>query len=61
MRFIKLDEVIEMTGLPRASIYKAMNAGTFPKTVPVGGRAVAWIDLEVLEWMARKIEERDGN
>jgi len=59
MRFIRLQDVIEKTGLPRASIYKRMKVGLFPKSVAVGGRAVAWIEQEILDWMADRVAERD--
>jgi len=46
MRLIRLKEVMNRTGLGRTSIYNFMNAGTFPKSVQLGERAVAWVDEE---------------
>lgn len=40
MRFIRLKEVMHVTGLGRSSIYNYMAEGRFPKTVLLGGRAV---------------------
>lgn len=42
-RFLRLPAVIEMVGLQRATIYKQMAAGSFPKPIQIGARAVAWI------------------
>ncbi|KAE8177246.1 hypothetical protein CIT27_08055 [Photobacterium carnosum] len=42
MRFICLKEVMHVTGLGRSSIYNHMAEGCFPKTISLGGRAVAW-------------------
>ncbi|MDV2312019.1 AlpA family phage regulatory protein, partial [Vibrio cholerae] len=36
----------------RSTIYKFMADETdFPKSVPLGGRAVAWVESEIEEWM----------
>lgn len=58
-RLIKLPEVCSKTGLSRAGVYKRMNEGAFPSRVPLGGRAVAWIDSEVDEWIENQISRRD--
>ena len=59
MRFLRLKEVIELTGLSRSTIYKYIDEGLFPRSVPLGGRAVAWVDQEVQDWVLARIEERD--
>ncbi|MEL0610335.1 AlpA family transcriptional regulator [Vibrio echinoideorum] len=51
MRFLRLKEVIALTGLGRSSIYKFMDENTFPKTVSLGGRVVALVESEIEEWM----------
>jgi len=61
MKFIKLTEVIAMTGLGRSSIYNFMADGSFPQSVPLTARAVRWLEKEVQEWMLEKIAERDLN
>ena len=60
MRLIKLKEVMDCTGLGRSSIYSYIGEGSFPKSVPLGGRAVAWVESEVEEWILEKIGQRDG-
>lgn len=59
MRFIKLKEVMEKTGLARATVYKHVANNKFPKSVSLGERAVAWIESEVEEWMLERIAQRD--
>ena len=59
MRFMRISEVIETTGLGRSSIYKLMASGDFPKPVSLGARAVAWVSGEINEWMTARIDERD--
>ncbi|CAA0097839.1 Uncharacterised protein [BD1-7 clade bacterium] len=59
MRLMRLKEVIDCTGLGRSSIYKYISEDQFPKPVPLGGRAVAWVESEINDWIIAKIEERD--
>jgi prophage regulatory protein len=58
MRFIRLKEVISMTGLGRSSIYKFMGEGHFPQSISLGERAIAWELGEIEEWISIKIEGR---
>ena len=68
-RFIRLPEVLTRTGYGRTTIYRKMEDGSFPRSVKLGGpledpnafdcRAIAWIEEEVDQWMATRIEERD--
>lgn len=60
MKIIRLNGVKVATGLGRSSIYKMMAEGTFPKSVPLTGKAVGWIDEEVDVWVQARINERDG-
>lgn len=60
MRILRLKDVIEKTGLARSTIYKHIDLGIFPKPVPLGGRAVGWVDSELQEWISERIRERDG-
>jgi len=57
IHLIRLPEVQKITGMSRAGIYKAIAADTFPKQIPIGDRAVAWIDGEVFEWRDARIDD----
>lgn len=61
MRLIRLKEVKHATGLGRSTIYKYIEDGTFPKSVSLGERAVAWVESEVVGWVMARIEARDTN
>ncbi|HCG7088210.1 TPA: AlpA family transcriptional regulator [Vibrio parahaemolyticus] len=58
MKLIRQKEVTEMTGVSRASVYKLMAVGRFPKSVSLGERAVAWVESEVQEWILERIAEQ---
>ncbi|MEZ8105838.1 AlpA family transcriptional regulator [Vibrio cortegadensis] len=60
MRFLRLKDVIAATGLSRSTIYKFMDEEVFPKTIPLGGRAVAWLESEIEEWMEQRLALREG-
>jgi len=51
MRFIKLKEVMDCTGLGRSTIYKYIENDQFPKQISLGDRAVTWVEREVHDWM----------
>ncbi|VVP91897.1 MULTISPECIES: helix-turn-helix transcriptional regulator [Pseudomonas] len=59
MRIIRLKEVIDSTGLGRSTVYKYIDAGTFPKSISLGDRCVGWLESEVQDWILARVEERD--
>lgn len=61
MRIIRLQDVKHSTGLGRSTIYKYISEGSFPKPVPLGDRAVGWVESEVMGWVMARIEERDAH
>ena len=38
-----------------------MSQGQFPKSVSIGGRAVAWLESEVDSWIQERVDLRDHN
>jgi predicted DNA-binding transcriptional regulator AlpA len=54
-RFITEAEVLELTGLSRASIRRAELAGRFPARIKIGdatrGGRIAWSATEISAWM----------
>ena len=55
-RFIRLPQVLEMTGLSTSTIYRWMTDGTFPKQIPLGPRVVAWSEHAVKTWIQSQID-----
>lgn len=56
--FLKIKDVIAITGLSRSSIYSFIHQGTFPKQVQISSRSVRWLDADIQDWMNSKIERR---
>lgn len=50
-RFMRIDEVISVTGLGRNTIYTRMREGTFPRQVRLGPHSVAWLQSDISDWM----------
>ena len=65
-RLVRMAEVRERTGLARASIYRMMDAGTFPKLIRLGPSTIAWRETEIDAWIrdtiveAERLREREG-
>ncbi|MFK3971135.1 helix-turn-helix transcriptional regulator [Pseudomonas sp. NPDC087358] len=58
IEYIRLPEVLRITGLSTATIYRMAVGGRFPRQVKVGEQAVAWIRAEVDQWAASKAAAR---
>ncbi|KGY11717.1 transcriptional regulator [Vibrio tubiashii] len=59
MRFLRLQEVKEKTGLSKSAIYSKIKEGEFPASVPIGSRTVAWIDSDIEKWLEWRVQVRD--
>ena len=58
-RIIRLATVQVKTGLKHSAIYERIAAGTFPRAIPLGPKAVGWLEAEVDAWIDDRIAERD--
>ena len=60
-KYLRIGQVTERTGLSRPTIYNMMAAGSSPTQTSLGARAVAWLESEVIKWMAdRKTFDKAG-
>ena len=57
-RFMRLPEVIRISGLSRATIYELMRKDAFPQNVSLGGRNVAWPESEISAWVKARMAAR---
>lgn len=60
-RLRRLHWVTSVTGKQPSTVYRDIANGEFPPSVPIGDRAVAWIEDEVLEWVEKRIAEARDN
>lgn len=61
MKILRLTQVMDCTGLGRSTVYKYIAEGLFPKPIPLGERAVGWLESEVTDWIKARIKERDDS
>ena len=54
-RILRLDAVLDKTGLSRSLIYQLVSEGNFPAQIHLGARSVGWIEAEVDDWIATRI------
>ncbi len=60
MKFIRLPEVMALTGLSRSSIYLGVSEGRFPAQIQLGERSVAWLESDIQNWMESCINNRNN-
>jgi prophage regulatory protein len=60
MKFIKLPQVISITGLSRSAIYLAISENRFPKQINLGARSIAFLESEIHGWMEECVANRKG-
>jgi len=61
-RILRLKTVLDRTGLSRATLYRKIQRGTFPKQVRIAARCTGWRESAVSEWMQNPMfyEVRDN-
>jgi prophage regulatory protein len=54
-RFLRREQVQELTGLSTSTLYEQMQRGDFPRGFHITPRRVAWLETDVHRWMADKL------
>jgi len=50
--FVRLPQVLKETGLSRATLYRKVQDGTFPRQVRIAQRCVGWRRSAIEQWLA---------
>lgn len=50
-QLLTLKQVQDLVPLSHSQFYRMMRAGTFPQSVKVGGRRVAWRVPDIMAWI----------
>jgi prophage regulatory protein len=50
--------VLKQIPISSATLARRVAAGAFPRPVRIGKRRVAWVQSEVSDWLAARMEER---
>ena len=55
-RSLRLPEVLNLVGVTRSTLYRWMEAETFPRQISVGANTVVWVESDVTKWMQDQIK-----
>lgn len=55
-RLLGLADVVHVTTMSKASVYRNIQAGEFPKPIRISARRVAWRETDIVAWL----EQRGG-
>ncbi|WJS97864.1 helix-turn-helix transcriptional regulator [Novosphingobium humi] len=51
LQFLRMPDVIRRTGMSRATVYRRIGAGEFPRQRQISPNVVGWLDHEITEWI----------
>jgi len=54
-RILRINTVLERTGLSRSTLYRKVEARTFPAQLKISARCVGWRESSVSDWMRNPI------
>ncbi|HCW91768.1 MAG TPA: AlpA family transcriptional regulator [Marinobacter sp.] len=57
LRVLRIKQVMELTGLARATVYKYIHERNFPLPVSLVGASVGWVRAEIEYWLASCAED----
>ncbi|NRR30464.1 AlpA family transcriptional regulator [Oxalobacteraceae bacterium] len=57
-RLIRIREVLQLCGLSRATLYRAIKQHSSPAPVKLSARAVAWPQDDVMQWIDSRVAQR---
>ena len=56
LSILRRKQVEARTGLARSTIYLHIKAGSFPRSIALGPRAVGWLESDVNNWIASRVQ-----
>lgn len=59
-RIYRRTQLPGVTGYSIPYIYELIAAGQFPRPVPLGARAVGWLESDISRWQQERIAARGG-
>jgi prophage regulatory protein len=59
--FLRVREVMRLTGLARSTLYKMMADRCFPAPCRLGARAVGWRSDDIAQWNRSRPTAREGS
>ncbi len=50
-RILRLNSVLDRTGLSRSTLYRKVEQGTFPAQIHIATRCVGWRESAIADWL----------
>lgn len=50
-RIVRLDAVLDRTGLSRSTLYRKIRKGSFPQQIKISDRCVGWRESDLGSWL----------
>ncbi|MCY4654943.1 MAG: AlpA family transcriptional regulator [Dehalococcoidia bacterium] len=60
MKVLRLPAVLARVGISRSTLWRLIQANSFPKPIRLGGRSVGWIEAEIDDWILSRARA-EGN
>lgn len=54
-RIVRLNSVLDRTGLSRSTLYRKIERGTFPMQVRISERCIGWRESDIEQWLRNPI------
>lgn len=59
-RILRLKSVLDRTGLSRSTLYRKVQARTFPKPLKISERCIGWRESDVECWLRSPVVHSDA-
>ena len=59
-QLLRLRQLMVRMCVSRSTVYRLISEKNFPKPIQLGASSVAWVSLEVDNWVQRQIEHRNN-
>lgn len=50
-RILRINTVLDLTGLSRSTMYRKMEGGTFPRNIQISTRCAGWRESAINAWL----------
>ena len=54
-RIVRIETVLDQTGLSRSTLYRKIAAGTFPRQLKISDRCAGWRQSAVADWLSNPV------
>jgi prophage regulatory protein len=60
-RIVRLETVLDRTGLSRATVYRKIGEGTFPRQIRISVHGAGWRESAINQWIENPVAYRESD